>query len=92
MSRKYHDAIVKCEVQNIVGKSGESETLDISYGPAFRMRPKSVEADIGNEVILNCDVDGNPAPQITWIFDPTEKVTLKSLPIGEFIEMTFFFL
>lgn len=30
VSRKYHDAIVKCEVHNAVGKSEESETLDIS--------------------------------------------------------------
>jgi hypothetical protein len=30
ITRKYHDAIVKCEVHNPVGKSEESETLDIS--------------------------------------------------------------
>jgi len=30
ISRKYHDAIVKCEVQNSVGKSEDSETLEIS--------------------------------------------------------------
>lgn len=30
ISRKYHDAIVKCEVHNAVGKSEESEALDIS--------------------------------------------------------------
>lgn len=30
VSRQYHDAIVKCEVVNAVGKSEESETLDIS--------------------------------------------------------------
>lgn len=30
ISRKYHDAIVKCEVHNAVGKSEETETLDVS--------------------------------------------------------------
>lgn len=30
VSRKHHDSIVKCEVHNAVGKSEESETLDIS--------------------------------------------------------------
>lgn len=30
VTRKQHDAIVKCEVQNAVGKSEESQTLDIS--------------------------------------------------------------
>lgn len=29
-TRRHHDAIVKCEVHNAVGKSEESETLDIS--------------------------------------------------------------
>lgn len=30
VTRKHHDAIVKCEVYNAVGKSEESQTLDIS--------------------------------------------------------------
>lgn len=30
VTRKHHDAIVKCEVHNAVGKSEESQTLDIS--------------------------------------------------------------
>ena len=30
VSRKLHDAIIKCEVQNAVGKSEESETLEIT--------------------------------------------------------------
>lgn len=30
VTRAQHDSIVKCEVQNAVGKSEESETLDIS--------------------------------------------------------------
>ncbi|CAD7090949.1 unnamed protein product, partial [Hermetia illucens] len=73
VSRKYHDAIVKCEVYNAVGKSEESETLDISYGPIFRQTPKSVEADIGSTASLVCDVDGNPAADIVWISEATER-------------------
>lgn len=30
VSRTQHDSIIKCEVHNAVGKSEESETLDIS--------------------------------------------------------------
>lgn len=30
VTREHHDQIVKCEVHNVVGKSEESETLDIS--------------------------------------------------------------
>ena len=74
VSRKYHDALIKCEVNNIVGKSEETETLDISYGPAFKTKPVSVEADVGNTITLSCDVDGNPTPEIVWIFDPSERV------------------
>ncbi|CRK89578.1 CLUMA_CG003242, isoform A [Clunio marinus] len=74
ISRKYHDAIVKCEVQNAVGKSEESETLDISYGPTFQSQLKSVETDEGNTITLSCDVDGNPTPEIEWIFNPSGKV------------------
>ncbi|KAK7788833.1 hypothetical protein R5R35_012822 [Gryllus longicercus] len=74
ISRRYHDAIVKCEVHNPVGKSEESETLDISYGPRFKTRPKSVQADQGTTVTLTCDVDGNPPPDILWIHEDTGKV------------------
>ncbi|XP_063233739.1 irregular chiasm C-roughest protein isoform X2 [Bacillus rossius redtenbacheri] len=74
VSRRFHDAIVKCEVHNPVGKSEESETLDISYGPRFRARPRSLQADAGDTVTLSCDVDGNPAPEIEWRQDTTHKV------------------
>ncbi|XP_046400034.1 kin of IRRE-like protein 1 isoform X2 [Ischnura elegans] len=74
VSRGFHDAIVKCEVHNAVGKSEESETLDISYGPRFRVRPQSVEAEEGSTVSMSCDVDGNPPADIVWIHEPTEKV------------------
>lgn len=69
VTRKYHDAIVKCEVHNPVGKSEESETLDISYGPRFRTRPRSIQADLGATVTLSCDVDGNPPAEIVWTHD-----------------------
>nr|CAD7256088.1 unnamed protein product [Timema shepardi] len=78
ISRKFHDAIVKCEVHNPVGKSEESETLDISCigqnGPRFRTRPQSLQADQGTTLTLSCDVDGNPPPDIVWIHDSTGKV------------------
>jgi hypothetical protein len=78
-TRKYHDAIVKCEVHNAVGKSEESETLDISYGPQFRTRPRSVQADLGASVTLSCDVDGNPFPEISW-YDEKHKRIINNSP------------
>ncbi|CAH0546593.1 unnamed protein product [Brassicogethes aeneus] len=74
VSRKHHDSIVKCEVHNAVGKSEESETLDISYGPQFRTKPKSIQADLGASVTLQCDVDGNPYPDITWYHEDKKKM------------------
>ncbi|KAK9687436.1 Immunoglobulin I-set domain [Popillia japonica] len=74
VTREHHDQIVKCEVHNAVGKSEESETLDISYGPHFETKPKDVQADLGTSVTLSCLVDGNPAPDITWIHHEKNKI------------------
>uniref|UniRef100_A0A1A9WL55 Ig-like domain-containing protein n=1 Tax=Glossina brevipalpis TaxID=37001 RepID=A0A1A9WL55_9MUSC len=74
VTRKFHDAIVKCEVLNSIGKSEDSETLDISYAPVFKERPHSIDADIGSMVTLNCEVDGNPMPDIVWIQHPIDRV------------------
>ncbi|XP_037938622.1 irregular chiasm C-roughest protein [Teleopsis dalmanni] len=74
VTRQYHNAVVKCEVTNLVGKSEESETLDISYGPSFRHRPISVEAELDATINLLCDVDGNPSPEIEWISENSDKV------------------
>ncbi|XP_030386564.1 irregular chiasm C-roughest protein [Scaptodrosophila lebanonensis] len=74
VTRQHHDAIVKCEVVNAVGKSEETETLDISFGPVFRQRPVSVEADLGASVAMRCEVDGNPTPEIEWINENSDKI------------------
>ncbi|XP_063704901.1 irregular chiasm C-roughest protein [Culicoides brevitarsis] len=74
VTRKYHGAVVKCEVHNAVGKSEASQMLDISYGPVFKTRPKSVEADVDQVAVLTCDVDGNPPADIVWIHEPTDRV------------------
>lgn len=44
MTRKFHDAIVKCEVQNSVGKSEDSETLDISCKYQWKEEEEEKEA------------------------------------------------
>nr|CAH7764370.1 unnamed protein product [Callosobruchus chinensis] len=78
VTRKHHDAIVKCEAQNAVGKSEESQTLDVSYGPQFRNRPRNVQADHGSSVTLTCDVDGNPFPDVTWHHETSKKIVSTS--------------
>uniref|UniRef100_A0A182QTQ6 Ig-like domain-containing protein n=1 Tax=Anopheles farauti TaxID=69004 RepID=A0A182QTQ6_9DIPT len=74
ISRRYHGTTVRCEVRNAVGKSEESVTLDISYGPSFRTLPQSVEADQDATITLGCDVDGNPTPDVLWIHEPSDQV------------------
>ncbi|XP_053950749.1 irregular chiasm C-roughest protein [Anastrepha ludens] len=74
VTRQHHEALVKCEVVNAVGKSEETETLDIGYGPVFKHRPMSVEADLGTNANLRCNVDGNPTPEIEWINENTDQV------------------
>uniref|UniRef100_A0A182SHI5 Ig-like domain-containing protein n=1 Tax=Anopheles maculatus TaxID=74869 RepID=A0A182SHI5_9DIPT len=74
ISRRYHGTTVRCEVRNAVGKSEESVTLDISYGPSFRTLPQSVEADQDTTVTLGCDIDGNPPPDVLWIHEPSDQV------------------
>ncbi|KAF7996877.1 hypothetical protein HCN44_002523 [Aphidius gifuensis] len=81
-TRELHDAIVKCEVHNEVGKSQETETLDITYGPQFRHSPVSVETHYGSTEVLQCDVDGNPTPEIIWIHEESDRIVATSSNIS----------
>ncbi|XP_052743114.1 irregular chiasm C-roughest protein isoform X1 [Bicyclus anynana] len=67
ISRAYNGAVLKCMVFNDVGKSEETEALEITYPPSLRTLPKDVEAEVGKQVTLTCDVDGFPAPEIRWL-------------------------
>ncbi|XP_011863354.1 PREDICTED: irregular chiasm C-roughest protein-like [Vollenhovia emeryi] len=84
-TRELHDATVKCEVSNEVGKSEESQTLDIRYGPQFRHPPLSVETHYGATEILQCDVDGNPTPEILWFHEDSERTVATSPNISVFV-------
>ncbi|KAJ8681625.1 hypothetical protein QAD02_017417, partial [Eretmocerus hayati] len=74
VTRDYHDAIVKCEVSNDVGKSEETKTLDVTYGPVFRSSPKSVQSHYGATELMHCDVEGNPPPELYWTFEEVERI------------------
>ncbi|XP_029674324.1 irregular chiasm C-roughest protein isoform X1 [Formica exsecta] len=84
-TRDLHDATVKCEVSNDVGKSEESQTLDIRYGPQFRHPPVSVDTHYGATEILQCDVDGNPTPEILWYHEDSERTVATSPNISVFV-------
>lgn len=42
--------------------------------PSFISRPKNVEAEEGSTVTLNCDVDGQPTPEIRWLFHEPGRI------------------
>ncbi|XP_071037623.1 irregular chiasm C-roughest protein isoform X2 [Parasteatoda tepidariorum] len=74
VTREYNKDTISCEVSNAVGTTKSTHTLNVLYGPAFRSTIENVAADIGSEVTLNCDVEGNPKPDTVWTFEGSEKV------------------
>ncbi len=68
VTKEMNGQVISCEVSNSVGSSKAKHTLDISYGPTFKTPLDSVfGAELGQDVRLMCDVDGNPKPDITWL-------------------------
>ncbi|KAG4072922.1 hypothetical protein HA402_006602 [Bradysia odoriphaga] len=81
VNRSHHTATVKCEVSNDIGEAEESTILNVIYPPVFKSSPKSVEADLKEEINLECDVDGNPL-EIVWLnFHPRVVGTTNNLKI-----------
>lgn len=90
ISRKYHGALVKCEVMNSVGRGDASVRLDITYGPTFRSLPKSIDVEEGDKATLSCDVDGNPTPEVVWIFNQSGKVSFSRFSLSITLATCFF--
>ncbi|CAB3246997.1 unnamed protein product [Arctia plantaginis] len=67
VSRKHHNALVRCEVSNSVGTSEGDISLKVTYPPKFRTKPQDVATEIGSSVVLSCDVDGQPQPELKWL-------------------------
>ncbi|KAL4707062.1 hypothetical protein ACJJTC_011388 [Scirpophaga incertulas] len=74
ISRKYNEATIKCEVQNIIGKSADTKTIEVIYGPTFKQRPRNIEVEVGTIATLTCNVDGHPAPKILWLRYENDRV------------------
>ncbi|XP_053620744.1 irregular chiasm C-roughest protein-like isoform X1 [Plodia interpunctella] len=74
VSRNHHRAEVKCEVSNSVGTSEKTIKLDVTYPPGFKTRPQSIEAKEGSTVTLHCEVDGQPKPELRWLFSEPGRV------------------
>lgn len=60
----------------------------------FKLPPKSVEADLKDEINLECDVDGNPL-EIVWVHAPAAEVSLKQFVTYfqfRFVYFTYYYL
>ncbi|XP_063601765.1 irregular chiasm C-roughest protein-like [Penaeus indicus] len=66
LTSDFHRNAVSCEVTNSVGSARKSRRVCVQYGPRFKTRPQDMVADEGMEVVLVCNVDSNPEPEITW--------------------------
>lgn len=66
ISRKQHNAEVRCEASNIIGSSSASYKLNILYEPRFREGPTQLAGKAGEIVDLQCEVDSNPPSVIFW--------------------------
>ncbi|XP_072933879.1 irregular chiasm C-roughest protein-like isoform X2 [Epargyreus clarus] len=77
VTRKHHKAVVRCEAANSVGKNESSVVLAVSYPPTFRSRPQNIEAAVGDDVTLKCDVDSQPPSKIRWLFHEPGRIGVK---------------
>lgn len=73
ISRRFNEATIKCEVHNAVGKSADTKTLEVAYGPSIKVRPLHVEGETGSIATVSCIVDGHPPPKIQWLRYENER-------------------
>lgn len=59
--------------------------MNFSDGPQFRHPPVSVETHYGATEVLQCDVDGNPTPEILWFHEDSERSVASSPNISVFV-------
>ncbi|XP_069362116.1 hemicentin-2-like [Maniola hyperantus] len=56
----------RCDVVNVVGLDHHEMELYIEYPPTVKLNPSKVISKKGDRVLLACDVDGSPTPNVRW--------------------------
>ncbi|XP_022251710.1 irregular chiasm C-roughest protein-like [Limulus polyphemus] len=74
VSREYNMNNITCEASNSVGNTKSTKTLKVLYGPKIKTFTDNIAADIGGEVCLSCDADGNPNPEIAWLHEESSSI------------------
>jgi hypothetical protein len=69
ISREHHESDVKCLVENEVGRTAISTTLNVEFPPTILKHPESVIAKRGDNVTFYCVAEGNPEPVYIWTKD-----------------------
>ena len=69
-------ASVTCEARNAIGAGKARQLLNLHFGPVLRSPLHDhYPATLGQQVRLSCDVAGNPAPEVTWLFEGNVRAT-----------------
>ncbi|XP_061153333.1 hemicentin-1 isoform X4 [Syngnathus typhle] len=55
-----------CVASNIVGKTARQFNLNVNVAPTIQDGPQTVSVLLDKPVVLECIVDGVPAPRVTW--------------------------
>uniref|UniRef100_A0A8C2JYG3 Immunoglobulin superfamily, member 9a n=1 Tax=Cyprinus carpio TaxID=7962 RepID=A0A8C2JYG3_CYPCA len=63
------EGVYTCTAYNSFGTMGQSEptTVILQDPPSFKVSPrKEYRQDIGRMLVIPCQMDGNPAPKVSW--------------------------
>ncbi|XP_067893515.1 hemicentin-1 isoform X1 [Heterodontus francisci] len=55
-----------CVASNVAGKMTREFTVAVNVAPTIKEGPQMVTVHMNQAMVLNCVVDGVPAPQVTW--------------------------
>uniref|UniRef100_A0A3B5AP90 Roundabout, axon guidance receptor, homolog 1 (Drosophila) n=1 Tax=Stegastes partitus TaxID=144197 RepID=A0A3B5AP90_9TELE len=77
-----------CVVENMVGKSEASATLNVHVPPAFAIRPRNQVVAVGRTVTFQCEATGNPQPAIFWQREGSESLLFSYQPPQPFSRLS----
>ncbi|XP_022793275.1 hemicentin-1-like [Stylophora pistillata] len=83
----------RCEATNYCGNVSRTASVYVQYGPKIPIESSNCKEYVkkGDHFSMECPVEGNPQPNITWseggriLSHNKSKITLKSQHIGEHI-------
>ncbi len=65
--RQTDSGFYTCVARSMVGtKESNAARLSVYEKPRFVRRPDDVTAEVGNDILFNCRVSGDPMPVIVW--------------------------